>query len=256
MTRGEAVGIVGASGDLGRQLTVQAGANFETVLTYDINPQPLSPDIRGIDASIRQSDMLGEPVRLGSLGELLDKSSIVHWCVAPEAVEDVPETASHQMLVLHASVMELSKTAIRPLLESPLHTGEIAIVHLLMNGANRAVVAEESQGVERIVGHMDDMGLSPLVLPSKEHDAIMARSQGPMAILHELLATDLAQWSNKGLLTPSGERFQRALSSSVAHWTPATYETIRHNPELLPLLEQMFAALNGNSSQSTELDQG
>ncbi len=228
----ETVGIVGA-GDFGSQLAVQVGSATPNIHVFDPNVDKIPAEARGVDLKTPQTVMLAEPIWHNTIDSLLDATAIVHWCAPLDALEEV-SFQRHQTVVLHDSVMSHSRAA-KELIDGP----KVNIAHLLMNRYARVVISTDSDDPRAIDTHMKAIGLNPILMSTDEHDIVMAKSQAPMAILHELFGDDLAALSEDGLLTPSGEDLAKALQDRAAKWTPTTLATILTNPKIPDLIEMM-----------------
>lgn len=228
----ESVGIVGA-GDLGSQLVVQVGSAMPNIHVFDPNVGNINAEIKGVDGVTRQTSMLTEPVWHNTVGSLIDATTIVHWCAPLTALNQV-EFKSEQTLVLHDSVMSHSRAA-----KELIHKPKVNIAHLLMNRHARVVISTDSDDPRATGVHMKAIGLNPRFMSTDEHDVVMAKSQAPMAILHELFGDDLAALSEAGLLTPSGDDLAKALQDRAARWTRTTLDTLLTNPKNLDLIEMM-----------------
>lgn len=244
----ERIGIIGASGDLGQRLTVQACAMFESVITFDTTPRAIPKDAIGVDENVNREDMLYEPVRALSAMNVIKDADIVHWAAPTEAVHVLPSVSTDALLIFHDSVMDVSRQAVA-LRTARDQLGRTAIVHCLMNSNNRVVIAEESEEPAQAYHHFSQLELEPTLLPYRRHDQIMAESQAPMALLHELLADQLAAYDADGLLTPSGHDLMEAINARAAKWTSATLQSILHNPELPELIEKMRTKTNGRKEK-------
>lgn len=206
------IGIIGASGDLGLQLTERYKTHRVAVLEYS-----------------RSSGNV-------SLDEILEKSSIIHICAPVEAVRTLGKTTA--LLVLHDSVMNTSKRASDRYLD-----GKAAIVHMLMNNNDAVVVASDAPHHDEMTQHLKTIGLTPHSMTVREHDYMIARSQAPLALLCKTLLPYLYEQADKGLLTPSGQLLVDTLRSRELVWTDATVHSILQNPELDTLLLDMQTTL-------------
>jgi prephenate dehydrogenase len=184
------------------------------------------------------------PQSTKDLEELSRTSAIIHWCAPLEGLADLPPLCEDQTLILHASVMHESLNAKQILRKSGMATGKIAIVHLLMNEHGRVIVSQDSDDTMLANKHLTDIGLQPVLLTTQEHDHIMAISQAPMAILHELLLAELEGLQQKHLLTPSGEELLTAIHARAAKWTPNTLASILRNPQISQLVAGMTEVVN------------
>lgn len=139
---------------------------------------------------------------------------------------------------MHDSVMDTSRRFNDQLDQ------KAAVVHLLMNSAQRAVVASDQPNAEAAASHLQQLGFNPISMPVDEHDRIIARSQAPLALLCDALLPELFQLDKEGLLTPSGETLAETLRSRTLIWTPATRRAILRNPQLRDLISELSKILD------------
>ncbi len=199
----QTIGIIGSLGDLGSQLVRRAKQHGFIVREFDIaDPHTSVDNLRGC--------------------------TVVHVC-APLDTLSLPVT--NALIVLHDSVMATSQT-----FNAGHLNGDAAVVHLLMNKSDRAIVASDQPHAMEATTHLTELGLSPVNMPIDQHDAIMARSQAPLALLCDILLPELFELDEQGLLTPSGEALAQALHSRELVWTPATRRAILRNPHINALL--------------------
>lgn len=214
------VGIVGF-GDLGGKLAAWLNEAGFRVVVFD--PHKSSP--------FEQAK---------SLNDLSGQVGTIHWCAPLEALDELSVLIHDQTLILHASVMSLSAAAKQRLRGKGLNTGNIDIVHLLMNKHKSAVISSDSDTINIATEHLQRIGRQPRILHTKEHDRMMAISQAPMAILHKLILEELEVLQEKELLTPSAEELLAAIQARAAKWTPVTMQAILQNPEIKPFIEDML----------------
>jgi hypothetical protein len=239
------IGIVGSSGNLGTRLVVQACMAFSEVWTFDNNPQPLNIDVRGVDEAVQQLSMKTVPNIAASIGQIVEISDFVHWVAPLSATAELEDFPAGKLLILHDSVMEHSLDAADRLRQNAGFAGKIAIVHCIMNERRKVAIAEESEEIQKVVAHIQDLELVPKIKSANEHDHIMSVSQLPMAILHDLLADELAEYEAEGMLTPSGKDLMTALNARAAKWTATTLDTLLHNPHAIELINRMLEKTNG-----------
>jgi prephenate dehydrogenase len=245
------IGIIGACGDLGSQMVIQACSTFENVNIFDTQRGSRQEAHTGIDPSLlRKEALLSEPRFLTGAGEVMANSAVVHWCAPLEALADLEELPAGTLLVLHDSVMNNSLRAAERLKPRAGIHGKIAIVHCLMNPEKRVLVATESDNPDSVLAHMSDLSLSPLQMSAQEHDFVMAHSQAPFALLGQALGPLLADYGGKGLLTTSALELKHALDSRAAQWTPETIKAILSNPQLLEFMNSLSSSLE----QQAKLD--
>ena len=211
----ETIGIIGITGDLGSQLAKTLAAS----------------GIPTIGCSLTLPD--GPRV-----AEIIAQSDIIHVC-APLTTMHGVSIPDGKLVVLHDSVMSSSLQARTDHLQ-----GNAAIVHMLMNSARSVVVAQESAQVDRITGHLQQLGYTTHHMSVVDHDQLMARSQAPLAVLCQVLLPFLFEQQDKGLLTPSGELLASTLHSRQLAWTDETIRSILSNPELKVLLHEITSVVN------------
>ncbi|OGL30240.1 hypothetical protein A3D14_02865 [Candidatus Saccharibacteria bacterium RIFCSPHIGHO2_02_FULL_47_12] len=235
----EVIGIVGSAGDLGSKMTVQACSAFEDVRTFDISHAERNA-LAGIDPLLKASEVENKPQPLNSLDAILDTCSVVHWVAPIEAVEAIPRLPKPSMLILHDSVMSNSLEVARKLSNNEAILGQIVIAHCLMNNERTVVVATDVSGTDRLVKHVEELGLHPKLSDVKGHDVVMAHSQALFAMVCKLYRKELEGYAAQGLLTPSGQRLLTAIEDNESHWTPATFAAIVSNPEIGSVIRSML----------------
>lgn len=230
----QCIGVIGV-GDLGAQVSVQVGAHAERLFLFDLVHRNLDPNVMGVDRITGQLDTRASTTWANNVEEVIDGANTIHLCAPLEAMGWLALRDEDQSLILHDSVMSRSLQSQR---KYSGH-GKINIVHLLMNEQRKAVVSADSDDVEATVEHLTDIGLDAVVMSTYQHDRIMAMSQAPMALLHELFGTELKVLGAAGLLTQSGDELNHALQHRSAQWTQPTMHAILGNPEILGLLDSM-----------------
>ena len=206
----QTIGVIGSLGDLGSQLVRRAKKYGFLVREFDIAD------------------------RHTNTKELSD-CEIIHVC-APLENFIVPPVRG--LIILHDSVMDTSRQFNDQLDQ------KAAVVHLLMNSVQRAVVASDQPNAETAANHLQQLGFNPISMPVDEHDRIIARSQAPLALLCDALLPELFQLDKEGLLTPSGETLAETLRSRTLIWTPATRRAILRNPQLRELISELSNILD------------
>jgi prephenate dehydrogenase len=211
-------GIIGV-GDLGSQLKTWLTAVGKTVIAFDTSDSSLSNVV--------------------SQAEIFEQADVVHWCAPLHSISAGLQVRTNQHLILHASVMHESLQTKQVIQTHDTSTNNIDIAHLLMNHAKRVVVAAESDDPKMCSEILADCGFNPIVKTVQQHDRMMAVSQAPMAMLHELILNELVELEQNELLTPSGAELLSAIRARAAKWTPATLQSILSNPEINGLISQM-----------------
>jgi prephenate dehydrogenase len=215
-TNSEVIGVVGSSGDLGSQLVEM---------------------LRNSGAQVMLSDIADKNEY--EIGELFENCSIIHFCIPLNTAIQIERLSNRCIIVLHDSVMNSSKDFNNKYLD-----GQGSIVHMLLNDHNRVIVESGTPHQESLVKHLASIGLRPAFMSVDEHDLLMARSQAPLALLHEVLSKDLAEYAENDMLTPSGLVLVQTLRDRAIAWTPNTMQSLLRNPQLQVLLDEMQAKLS------------
>lgn len=220
----ENIGIIGL-GSLGSRLSTQiANAGFN-VIAFD---------------SDKTKSVAGVKV-VGSQAEVLESCSIVHWAIPSKLLNIPTSDLQNVIIVLHDSVMNNSKEALAERRDSE----KFAVVHLLMNSAKRVFVASDAPHSQDIMQHLEAVGLNPKLATVREHDALMAHTQGILALLIKLgLKEELNKASLNGDLTPSADELHRTMISPELDWTTNTLNSILANPELKQVVKAIVATVN------------
>lgn len=219
------IGIIGI-GDLGSQLATQLLESGRNVLIFDID-------------STRTIEDINTRIAI-SLAEVLEECALVHWCVPSKALPIEDEPVENVTIILHDSVMHNSIEAIQS--RSDRHL--FAIVHCLMNEQKRIFVAHDAPNSGPIMQHLEDIGLSPKLISTKEHDVLMAHSQGILATFIKMgLRSELDEASRAGDLTPSANELHSVLMNRELNWTPSTLESILANPELIHVAQNIVTSV-------------
>jgi len=235
----EVIGIVGAAGDLGRKLTLQASAHFDEVLIYDVSTD-YAPATRGVDPALSPEAAKSQPQIMNSLEELLSRATVVHWAAPLSATDQIAGLAPGARLVLHDGVMANSRATAEHLTGQLGLADRISVVHCLMNDKCTVVVATDIGDSEHVMDHLEQLGLTPVLLNQKEHDEIMATSQGLFAVICSELNGSLKALDKRGLLTPSGRRLEIAMDDNESHWTSTTLDSALSNKELAQVLRHIL----------------
>lgn len=253
MNQVDTIGIVGASGDLGSRLTLQAcAANFDEVLTYDVREAAWPPQ-SGVDPDLSPHQAIAVPRALRGLDAIVRSCDVIHWCAPIYTANDIPRLPFDATLVLHDSVMSNSRRAAIELSRSAATRGRIVLAHCLMNEEKKVVVGEDFIVTDFSLEHFRRLGLDPMSMKVEEHDYVMAHSQAPLALLSLALRNDLSEYAKSGLLTPSARELQQALDDRAARWTEHTLTTILSNPQLRELLVSLQQIVGGVMANVTEV---
>lgn len=251
------VGVVGANGQLGRQLASLEATHGFQVLFADRDP------VRGL---------LGRELGRASLQSILDDSDIVHFAIPADGFEGQYKLRGDgQVGIIHHSVMKRSED-----LNREHFGGEADIVHMLMNvvakngprhkllrliqsmkhgfpiyPANQGtvVIEQSNPNLEVVKEHMSLLGLLPVEMKAQDHDRISAIGQGWQALGVQMLLPELKQAHENRLLTPSALALLEGLLESAPKLTAVSIDSILDNPELLALLNKLSELLaeRGNS---------
>jgi hypothetical protein len=206
------IGILGL-GSLGSRIAIQiASAGFD-VIAFDRDKKAFeNPKIH-----VAQSE-----------SEVLENCSVVHWAIPSKSLNSLSHNLGGTVVILHDSVMNNSRLAV----DERTDSDSFAIAHCLMNKVRRVFVASDGSHSEAIMRHFESIGLSPKLTTVRDHDILMAHSQGLLAtIIKSGLRNELDRASIEGDLTPSGEELHRLLMNPELDWTPRTLESILANPE-------------------------
>jgi len=123
------------------------------------------------------------------------------------------------------------------------HGCNAAIVHMLMNKQNVVIISKESPQSRRLIDHFKQLKMTPKIMNIDDHDALMARTQAPLALLLETLSSFLNTQEKRGMLTTSADALNEVLKSRKLAWTDETINSILANPQLDQLIKQMQAIL-------------
>ena len=217
----QTIGVIGSTGDLGAQL-------LQRLRDSGFKIMKCAPSLtNGV-----------------TINDLATRCDIVHFCAPLTALEQLT-VAPKGVVILHDSVMSSSKQASECFLES-----NGAVVHMLMNDQQSVVIAQDMPHSQPVAEHMTTLGYAPHFMTVREHDTMIARTQGPLALLCETLLPYLNTIDDKGLLTPSGQLLTQTLRSRELAWTRQTVRSILKNPELKTLLHDMQQTL-AESNQKT-----
>lgn len=221
----KSIGILGL-GDLGSQLATQIASVGFDVVAFDKDKKTIEdPKIR-----IAQSE-----------AEVLENCSIVHWAIPSRSLNELSDGLENVTVILHDSVMNNSRLVLNERNDS----GSFAIAHCLMNDAKRVFIASDGSHSEDVMQHFESIGLSPKLTTIRDHDVLMAHSQGILASFMELgLRNELDHASRNGDLTPSADELHGVLMNRELNWTQSTLESIMANPELERVAERIVATIN------------
>ncbi|HSX00060.1 MAG TPA: hypothetical protein VLH38_03430 [Patescibacteria group bacterium] len=231
------VGIIGAGGELGRWMTIQAashGADVAVCDTRELVPTDFLDVTSRLDRISTLTDMRAITI-YPDLQEVVKASEIIHWCAPLEALGELALAAvgETKLIMLHSSVMAKSTEAMQQIHERGLGA---AIIHCLVNEERTVVIGDGSDHDERVTTHFKDIGLRPVSMSTSEHDQLMARTQAPLALLLPLLP-ELQARKEQGLLTPSASVLLSTLAEVKGRWTPLTVRTLLENPHLPTLMD-------------------
>lgn len=204
------VGIIGALGDLGSQLATLERSKDREIVICD-----------------------HKDINLATIDTVMRTCEIVHFCVPEGAFKRPIRVRQGQIVVLHDSVMAVSKRINQTFFSHKAH-----IVHMLMNTTQTVIIDSQSRS-SLLEHHMKSIGCVVRRMSTIDHDTLMARSQAPLALLVTILLDDLRSWQKNALLANSGEILLQTLESRAVAWTPPTLQTILKNPEITLLIDDM-----------------
>lgn len=164
------------------------------------------------------------------LEELAGISGIVNFAVPASSLKDFPVLGKAQLGIMHDSVMTNSHSAILARSDAERHL--YSIVHLLMNQHAKAILDPDHGDVQKVNDYLHKLGLSVAIMTHKEHDQMMAQSQGAMLKLmvrygHKLLLLQAARILDD---YPILSDLNSSLLMRNAQWTDATILSIVRNP--------------------------
>lgn len=163
---------------------------------------------------------------------LADIDGIVNFAVPASSLEAFPALGNAQLGIMHDSVMTSSYTAIQERDDSDRR--KYSIAHLLMNQHDRAILDPEHGDVHMVKDYLQRLGLNVLLMSYREHDQMMACSQGAMLKLmvrygHTLRLLQAAQILKE---RPILRDLNHSLLARNAQWTDATIMSIMRNPHV------------------------
>lgn len=239
------VGVIGL-GDLGRRLATQIIANGTEILAFNRTARTLDFSL-AVDPELITADIDHSKLILTELQSILQHCSVVHWAIASAELDVLPTVPRTCTVILHDSVMSNSLHA----LDKRPDSGQFVIAHCIMNDRKRVFVSKDRGDFATIMQHFQAIGLAPKETTTKEHDALMARTQGIFALLIELgLRKELDRGFSNGDLTPSAIELRSAVINREANWTPQTLQSILSNPHLAPFVREMFDLLQNSGKLS------
>lgn len=212
------IAIVGAGGDLGKQLLTRVLLKHEkkdlVVLERDSRKHKFIKELTG-------------EITLSKTGNRIHNDvDIVHCCVNASHIDsDLVNRFPRALFVLHDSVMNLSVTAGKSI-------GMACTVHMLMNKAEVVVVDKDNPHAEMVAKHFENLDFKTEMMHTDEHDLMMAKSQALVALFSECLQKELAGFSQRNLLTPSGEDLLSLFNKRSINWTKNTMDSLLRNPSL------------------------
>lgn len=233
------IGVLGL-GDLGSRLAVQLLLQNNEVLASD--PNTCSPHLNGaIDPELEASTIDQSRLSVTDTQNVLRSCRIVHWAVSSAQLCMLPPVPPTCIVVLHDSVMANSVGAIKQRQEKGRR---FVVAHCLMNASKRVFVSTEFGNFTAINHHMRDIGLAPKNISAREHDGIMARTQGLLAFLLESgVKEELDRRFMAGDLVPSATELRTALINREVNWTSQTLQSILSNSQVRPFVQEMLDEL-------------
>ncbi len=219
-------------GDLGQPLTNKARKSGFYPVIYDRDPQVIAEYRAASDSSrtVANQPISDEFAVCDDLEELVCISGVVNFAVPASALQEFPVLGDSQLGIMHDSVMSSSYNAIHGRGDGDRH--KYSIAHLLMNRHERAILDPEHGDVQKVNDYLQRLGLSVILMGYKEHDQMMAQSQGAMLGLmvrygHTLRLLQAAQLLEE---RPVLKDLDNSLKTRNAEWTDATIESIMRNP--------------------------
>lgn len=226
----EKIGIIGL-GDLGKRLATQVASSGLDVIAFDKHSIELLDAELAIDPMLNVGHTERDKVEIAStLDEVVRQSPLIHWAVQSSFLHELPSVLPDDTIViLHDSVMNNSEVAISERSDA----SKFCIVHCLVNNRRRVFIAGDNQ---RAIEHFRAIGLEPKITTVREHDRLLAHSQGLLATLVDIgVRSELERAFAEGDLTPSGEELHALLEHRELNWTASTLSSILKNPELREL---------------------
>lgn len=240
------IGVLGF-GDLGKRLAAQILSSGHAVMIFDPYIEMGKDHVFGkaVDPAVDLTN-LGVPTTEVSASGVLQRSHIVHWAVPSGKLDKLPMVPSDCTVVLHDSVMANSEMA----LGWREDNNQFVFAHCLMNDTGRVLVSNEHGNHQVVSEHFKDIGLAPKLISVKQHDTLMARTQGVLALIIQLgLREELDHGFAAGDLTPSALELREAVIKREANWTKHTLQSILSNPELKPFVDEMAELLASRSGE-------
>jgi prephenate dehydrogenase len=226
----EKIGIIGL-GDLGKRLATQVASSGLDVIAFDKRSIELLGAELAIDPMLNVEQTDWNKIKIvGSPDEVIRRSPVIHWAVQSSLLHELPsELPDDTLVILHDSVMSNSEIAVAERDDA----SKFCIVHCLVNSRRRVFIAGDNK---RAIEHFRAIGLEPKVTTVREHDKLLAHSQGLLATLVEMgVRSELERAFFDGDLTPSGEELHALLEHRELNWTASTLRSILKNPELRDL---------------------
>lgn len=238
------IGLIGF-GDLGQRMALQLTAAGHDIVIYDKASPKLTAE-KPVDPNLTINGKLSKKMTfVNSAAKVLGATDLIHYAVPVEAVVELPQVSSHQIVILHDSVMALSRRAIK----SRKDKSRFAISHCIMNQSRRIFVASDQPNSQAAVEHFRAIGLDPKLIELDQHDKLMARTQAVCAALINVgLGDVLNRASESGDLTPSAEELHALVANREARWTTNTMESLLSNPQLEVFIRELLCSLRATKS--------
>jgi len=233
-------------GDLGGSLINEGLRRGERVSFYDTNTGRIEEFMDGFRATVHPNELIATGLHTSnrltlcrSEAELFEEKrrGPIHFATPAQAVLHYAGLSLKDVGFMHDSVMESSREVWEELEASNAFQGtseNLSIVHFLMNGARKVILAPDYGDVKRAQQHLEDFGMTVEQLDVDTHDTMMAGTQGLMLQLMLDYALDLRLLNQKGLMQESGllTNLHNVLDGRFATWTDETLRSVAGNRKL------------------------
>jgi prephenate dehydrogenase len=104
-------------------------------------------------------------------------------------------------------------------------------------------VSKDSDNVDRVICHLEDLGLRPILIDADEHDKRMAAQQGVNLLNFEVNRGKLEDSAGIRQIVKSASKILEVFKGQEKSWTPITTESVLKNPFIKHQLVEMAARL-------------